>query len=46
MDVSRRQSIQLSAGALAALSAGALQPSAAFAQGAPQPDKLVEGRLR
>ena len=48
MDVSRRQSIQLSAGAVAAFSVAALRPDTAGAQGAPQPqpDKLVETRLR
>ena len=48
MDVSRRQTIKLSAGAVAALSVAALRPDTAGAQGAAQaqPDKLVETRLR
>src|SRR4051794_7978275 len=48
MDMSRRQTIQLSAGAVAALSVAAIRPEQATAQGAaqPQPDKLVETRLR
>jgi DMSO/TMAO reductase YedYZ molybdopterin-dependent catalytic subunit len=45
MNISRRESLQLSA--IAALSlAGALRPLAAAAQGAPAPDSLVETKLR
>jgi DMSO/TMAO reductase YedYZ molybdopterin-dependent catalytic subunit len=48
MEMSRRQTIQASAGAVAAFSIAALRPEAAGAQGAaqPQPDKLVDTRLR
>jgi DMSO/TMAO reductase YedYZ molybdopterin-dependent catalytic subunit len=48
MNLSRRETMQLSASALAALSVAALKPDAAAAQGAaaPQPDKLVDTPLR
>jgi len=48
MKISRRESIQLSATALAALSVAAIRSTPAAAQGAapPQPDNLAETRLR
>jgi len=47
MNISRRESMQLSATALAALSIGALKPTPVTAQNAaPQPDKLVDTPLR
>ena len=46
MNVSRRESMQLSATALAGLSLGQFGPSAAAAQGAPQPGGLVDTPLR
>src|SRR5262245_30023150 len=48
MKISRRESMQLSATALAALSVGALKPTLAAAQNAapPTPDKLVDTPLR
>ena len=49
MKMSRRESLQLSATAVAALSLGAIRPLPVAAQGAPaapQPDALVETRLR
>jgi DMSO/TMAO reductase YedYZ molybdopterin-dependent catalytic subunit len=48
MEMSRRQTIQVTAGAIGAFSIAALRPEAAGAQAAaqPQPDKLVETRLR
>jgi DMSO/TMAO reductase YedYZ molybdopterin-dependent catalytic subunit len=46
--LTRRESMQLSAAAVAAMSVGALRPIPAAAQGAPaaQPDALVETKLR
>jgi DMSO/TMAO reductase YedYZ molybdopterin-dependent catalytic subunit len=48
MKLSRRESMQLSAGAVAALSLSTMRPTPVAAQGqaAPQPDSLVETRLR
>lgn len=47
MDMSRRETMQLSATALAALSLAAINPSSSLAQTAPaQPDKLVDTPLR
>ena len=48
MKLSRRESMQISAGAVAAMSLGALRPAPAAAQPAPvvQPDSLVDTKLR
>ena len=47
MKISRRETMQLSATALAALSVGALRPTPVAAQNAaPQPDSLVDTPLR
>ena len=46
MKISRRETMQFSATALAGLSFAQLGPAAAAAQGAPQPDGLVDTRLR
>ena len=47
MNLSRRETMQLSASALAALSVAALKPDTAAAQNAaPQPDSLVDTPLR
>jgi len=47
MQITRRESMQLSAGALALLSGGAVSQAAAQApQAAPQPDALIDTKLR
>ena len=46
MKISRRETMQISATALAGLSLAALRPTAAGAQGAPTPDRLVDTQLR
>jgi len=46
MDISRRETMQLSATALAALSFAAINPASSLAQNAQQPDKLVDTPLR
>src|SRR5258708_33875511 len=46
MKMSRRESMQFSATALAGLSLAALKPEAAAAQAAPQPQGLVDTQLR
>ena len=46
MKISRRESMRFSVTALAGWSFGQLGPNAAAAQGAPQPDGLVDTQLR
>src|SRR6266481_175267 len=46
MKMSRRETMQFSATALAGLSLAALKPEAAVAQAAPQPQGLVDTQLR